>query len=349
MFERFTDRARRVLVLAQEEARLLNHNYIGTEHLLLGLLDEGEGVAAMALASLQVGVLEARAQVEEIIGHGDRSTSGHIPFTPRVKKVLERSLREAQQFNHDQIRTEHMLLALVREREGVAVQALANLGADPSLVRQRVMQLLSDDGNPRLIVSEQRVTSDIAARSIPTCSFCARDLWEVDHYVAGPGGYICDVCIAAAHFALDDASDDQQVLRLPPRVFGVAPDVDPQALDSIIEAVQAVFGGDLTEQAAVYVEVGEQLVPIMLATRERSNVRVSEVIIRRVRFATPKNRVRLSTPNTATVGFEVILDNSARFSFHGTMVRVGDRWLISRGTVADVLKPAGVALPPSGS
>jgi hypothetical protein len=348
VFERFTDRARRAVVLAQEEARLLNQNYIGTEHLLLGLLDEGEGVAAMALASLQVGVLEARAQVEEIVGLGGRSSSGHIPFTPRVKKVLERSLREAQQLNHDHIGTEHVLLALVREREGVAMQALANLGADPSFVRQRVMQLLSDDGKPRLIVSaQQRVASDIAARSA-TCSFCGRDLWEVDHYVAGPGAYICDVCIAAAHFALDDASDDQQVLRLPPRVFGVAPDVDPQALDSIIEAIHAVFGGDLTEQAAVYIEDGEQLVPIMLATRERSNVRVSEVIIRRVQFSTPNTAtVRLSTPNTATVGFEVILDNSARFSFLGTMVRVGDRWLITRNTVADVLKPAGVSLPPS--
>src|SRR6266513_154098 len=143
MFERFTDRARRVLVLAQEEARLLNHNFIGTEHILLGLIHEGEGVAAKALESLGISLEAVREKVEETIGPAGSSTTGSPPFTPRAKKVLELSLREALQLGHNYIGTEHMLLGLVREGEGLAAQVLQNLGADLSRVRQQVIQLLS--------------------------------------------------------------------------------------------------------------------------------------------------------------------------------------------------------------
>ncbi|WP_017613798.1 ATP-dependent Clp protease ATP-binding subunit [Nocardiopsis salina] len=142
MFERFTDRARRVVVLAQEEARMLNHNYIGTEHILLGLIHEGEGVAAKALESLGISLEAVRQQVEEIIGQGQQAPSGHIPFTPRAKKVLELSLREALQLGHNYIGTEHILLGLIREGEGVAAQVLVKLGADLNRVRQQVIQLL---------------------------------------------------------------------------------------------------------------------------------------------------------------------------------------------------------------
>jgi ATP-dependent Clp protease ATP-binding subunit ClpC len=143
VFERFTDRARRVLVLAQEEARLLNHNYIGTEHLLLGLIHEGEGVAATALESLGISLEAVRAQVEEIIGQGQSAPTGHIPFTPRAKKVLELSLREAKQLGHNYIGTEHILLGLIREGEGVAAQVLVKLGAGLDRVRQQVIHVLS--------------------------------------------------------------------------------------------------------------------------------------------------------------------------------------------------------------
>ena len=143
MFERFTDRARRVVVLAQEEARMLNHNYIGTEHILLGLIHEGEGVAAKALESLGIALEGVRQQVEEIIGQGQQAPSGHIPFTPRAKKVLELSLREALQLGHSYIGTEHILLGLIREGEGVAAQVLVKLGADLNRVRQQALQLLS--------------------------------------------------------------------------------------------------------------------------------------------------------------------------------------------------------------
>jgi ATP-dependent Clp protease ATP-binding subunit ClpC len=143
VFERFTDRARRVLVLAQEEARLLNHNYIGTEHLLLGLIHEGEGVAATALESLGMSLEAVRGQVEEIIGQGQSAPTGHIPFTPRAKKVLELSLREAKQLGHNYIGTEHILLGLIREGEGVAAQVLVKLGAGLDRVRQQVIHVLS--------------------------------------------------------------------------------------------------------------------------------------------------------------------------------------------------------------
>jgi ATP-dependent Clp protease ATP-binding subunit ClpC len=143
VFERFTDRARRVVVLAQEEARMLNHNYIGTEHILLGLIHEGEGVAAKALESLGISLEGVREQVEEIIGQGQTAPAGHIPFTPRAKKVLELSLREALQLGHNYIGTEHILLGLIREGEGVAAQVLQKLGADLNRVRQQVIQLLS--------------------------------------------------------------------------------------------------------------------------------------------------------------------------------------------------------------
>ena len=146
MFERFTDRARRVVVLAQEEARLLNHNYIGTEHILLGLLNEGEGIAAQALESLDIDLASVREEVVKIIGQGQQSPSGHIPFTPRAKKVLELSLREALQLGHNYIGTEHTLLGLIREGEGVAAQVLQQLGAELQRVRQTVIQLLSGPG-----------------------------------------------------------------------------------------------------------------------------------------------------------------------------------------------------------
>ena len=149
MFERFTDRARRVVVLAQEEARMLNHAHIGTEHLLLGLVHEGQGVAARALEALGISLEAVRREVEEIIGRGERPASGHIPFTPRAKKVLELALRESNQLGHEYIGTEHILLGLLREGEGVAAQVLVKMGTDLNRVRQQVIELLHGHGGER--------------------------------------------------------------------------------------------------------------------------------------------------------------------------------------------------------
>jgi ATP-dependent Clp protease ATP-binding subunit ClpC len=160
MFERFTDRARRVVVLAQEEARMLNHNYIGTEHILLGLIHEGEGVAAKALESLGISLEAVRSQVEEIIGQGQTAPTGHIPFTPRAKKVLELSLREALQLGHNYIGTEHILLGLIREGEGVAAQVLQKLGASLAVVRQVVIDLLGGRPAPDIAETSGESLSD---------------------------------------------------------------------------------------------------------------------------------------------------------------------------------------------
>jgi ATP-dependent Clp protease ATP-binding subunit ClpC len=147
MFERFTDQARRAVVLAQEEARELNHSYIGTEHLLLGLLREDDGGAAAALASLEVGLDPAREQVAEIVGRGQHAPSGHIPFTPRAKKVLELSLRESVRLGHPYIGSEHILLGLISEGHGVAVEVLRILGAEPDRVLARVIELIPEAGD----------------------------------------------------------------------------------------------------------------------------------------------------------------------------------------------------------
>src|SRR5690348_8101897 len=147
MFERFTERARQVVVLAQDEARTLKHNYIGTEHILLGLLREEEGLAARVLDTLDITVEEVRAQVARIVGQGDEVTTGQIPFTPRAKKVLELALREALSLGHNYIGTEHILLGLVRENEGVAARILLDFDADSEKIRNEVIRMLSGPGS----------------------------------------------------------------------------------------------------------------------------------------------------------------------------------------------------------
>jgi ATP-dependent Clp protease ATP-binding subunit ClpC len=144
MFERFTDRARRVVVLAQEEARILGHNYIGPEHILLGLIHEGSGVAAKVLESLGISQETVRQRVEEAIGRGEQAQSGHIPFTPQAKKLLESSLRESRALGHSYIGTEHILLALIGQGDGVAAQVLTGLGADLNGAREQVIRILEE-------------------------------------------------------------------------------------------------------------------------------------------------------------------------------------------------------------
>jgi ATP-dependent Clp protease ATP-binding subunit ClpA len=152
VFERFTDRARRVVVLAQEEARMMNHGYIGTEHLLLGLIHEGEGLAALVLDSCGVELEHVRAFVQRETGHDGQPPSGHIPFTPRAKKVLELSLREALQLRHNYIGTEHILLGLIREGEGLAAHALTDAGASLDDVRQRLLDRVGHGSKDRPVM-----------------------------------------------------------------------------------------------------------------------------------------------------------------------------------------------------
>ena len=209
MFERFTDRARRVVVLAQEEARMLGHNWVGTEHILLGLIHEGEGVAARALESLGISLDAVRQRVEEIIGQGQDAPSGHIPFTPRTKKVLELSLRESQQLGHNYIGTEHILLGLIREGDGVAAQVLVKLGADLNRVRQQVLQLLHGRS------AEKPVSARSAERELRLLPAVKNRLEAVEHRLTaieqrvgiGPDTSDLDEQIAAVRIEKEAAVD----------------------------------------------------------------------------------------------------------------------------------------------
>ena len=167
MFERFTDRARRVVVMAQEEARALNHNYIGTEHILLGLMNEGHGIAARALEALGVSPDATRQQVKEIIGHGEGTVPGHIPFTPRAKKVLELSLSEARQLGHAYIGTEHILLGLIREGDGVAAQILVEGGVRLDPARTQVIRLLHDSSGGQELASADELVGPACCHRRP--------------------------------------------------------------------------------------------------------------------------------------------------------------------------------------
>jgi ATP-dependent Clp protease ATP-binding subunit ClpC len=183
VFERFTDRARRVVVLAQEAARMLNHNYIGTEHILLGLIYEEEGVAAKALDSLGISPDAVRQQVEEIIGQGQSVPTGHIPFTPRAKKVLELSLREALELGHNYIGTEHILLGLLREGEGVAAQVLEKLGASLDRVREKVLDILGGEEQSAEAASGREARGKgLDPESGPYCPRCRARLEESASY-----------------------------------------------------------------------------------------------------------------------------------------------------------------------
>jgi hypothetical protein len=197
VFERFTDRARRVVVLSQEEARRLNHNYIGTEHLLLGLIREEDSIAARAIASFHVSLADVRSKVEGIVGRGGTSPSGHIPFTPRAKKVLELALREALALQHNYIGTEHMLLGVIREGEGVAAQVLRELDVDLVAVRQRVVELLSGYTRPSEV--EGTLANPIPSRTGPKpaeCGFCGTPSPECGTlYTGTSGALICEHCL----------------------------------------------------------------------------------------------------------------------------------------------------------
>jgi ATP-dependent Clp protease ATP-binding subunit ClpC len=213
VFERFTDRARRVVVLAQEESRLLNHNFIGTEHILLGMLHEGEGIAAQVLVSADISLDAARSKVEAIGRPGSSTPSGHIPFTPRAKKVLEYALREALQLGDNFIGTEHLLLALLREGQGIAIQALVNLGADLDRVREQVVAM-AGGGRTALFEAEEvdrPVLQKPDIQPAPSahkaglhCSFCLEPQDRVSKLIAGPGVYICDRCVALCQEILDE-------------------------------------------------------------------------------------------------------------------------------------------------
>ncbi len=348
MFERFTDRARRVVVLAQEESRLLNHNYIGTEHILLGLVHEGEGVGAKALEELGISLNRARERVLEIIGHGGSAPSGHIPFTPRAKKVLELSLREALQLGHNYIGTEHILLGLIREGEGVGAQVLTKMGADLSTVRTKVIQLLSgySGGAPGPAPAVSFTSSAPPRASVVLsggthgvgCSFCGRDFWDVDRYVTARGIAICSDCVTTAARVIAEApASAERALTLPPRVFGERP-ADPSAVNAIEAALRIVFGGDPRGSVADILEDGERLASLRSEVRERyPQVVETSVSLERVRFTSDEE---------AEIRFTIALGGVGGPSVDGRAILIEGGWRVARETFCQVMQLAGIPCPP---
>jgi ATP-dependent Clp protease ATP-binding subunit ClpA len=238
MFERFTDRARRVVVLAQEEARVLNHNYIGTEHILLGLLSEGDGVGAKVLGSVGISLDAARSGVESIIGRGPGAPVGHVPFTPRAKKVLELSWREARQLGHNFIGTEHLLLGLIREGEGVAAQVLVELGADMRRTRQLVIAYLEQTPTG----GDERVLSGLW--HLGRYSFTERG-WRVLELAQEAAGGLGHEGIEPSHFAVAIVTIDDPAVEQILSSWGVDLAMVRARIEELAARGEASGGGDV--------------------------------------------------------------------------------------------------------
>ena len=344
MFERFTDRARRALVLAQEEARLVRHERIGTEHLLLGLVHEGEGVAARALDALGVTIDRARARVEEF-GPASAHPMASPPFSAGAKRVMELALVEALQLGAAWIGTEHLLLGIVREGEGTAMRVLAGFDLTGLQVRQEVLRHLSDGAEGTAVRPTRPPVSLRAAslrradaprgalgRTAPRhCSFCGRDLWDVERFVATEHAAICAPCVTMAVYAAEhgEAERDGEV-PFPPRVFGEAP--DDGAVDAIVAAFRSTFGPRPT---GAQDGTGDPLAPSLT----RLGGRLGRVRPPRVR------RVRFTGDGEAECDVVVRFDPEPALEVVGRAVRAGDRWEVSWATVAEVLTRLGVDRP----
>jgi hypothetical protein len=366
VFERFTDRARRVVVLAQEESRLLNHNYIGTEHVLLGLISEGDGVAAQVLEGMEISLPAVRAEVQAIIGEGSRAPSGHIPFTPRAKKVLELSLREALQLGHNYIGTEHILLGLLREGEGVGAEVLIKLGAGLSAVRQEVVRVLAEspvteEGLPPKRVTEAEpgswrgpspVGSGRPAGIEPArCGFCGTHSPTCGPLFTGVGGLlICEGCIAAAFtqrsaFLSPMRPEPESAATRAERYVPTGP--APADEDAARQAIAYAFT-DPMELAAdgttlVNVEDGEELAPYAAEVRARvgSYIDERENVVEHVKFLNDRHAVVWTTVRLRSAPSRRI-----PILHEGRAVLVDGRWKVSRETICERWEAAGVHVPP---
>jgi len=340
VFERFSDEARRVVVMAQEEARRLNHNYIGAEHILLGLLAEGDGLAFRALESLGTSLDGIRTRVSELVGRGTRAEAGHIPFTADAKRVLEYSLREALQLRHNYIGTEHILLGLVRPgQDTIATQVLLELGIEHSRVRQAVVELLEGGVAAESVGPPAQLpfrTNPPTPSGATTCSFCGGDVWDTRHYVIGAHALICQDCVEDSRAVIEDATrtgSECGALQLPPRVSGDPP--DDTSVSLIVDAFIEVYGA-ATQAADMRnrpLEDVEALLPaIEEAGRRHPNMGPVTVAISRIRFR---------SDDLADVRFTLF-----GFPFEGQAIRDAGTWKVSRETFCQTLARGGVQCPP---
>jgi hypothetical protein len=343
VFERFTDRARHAVVLAQEEARRLDCNYIGAEHILLGLVAEGDGIAFRALESLGTSLDGVRTRVTELVGRGTRAEAGHIPFTADAKRVLEYSLREALQLRHNYIGTEHILLGLVRPgQDTIATQVLLELGIEHSRVRQAVVELLEGGVAAESVGPPAQLPFRTNPPTPPrgtTCSFCGRDVWDTRYYLVGAHALICQDCVEDSRVVIEDATrrgSEPGALHFPPRVSGDVPDHTSVSL--IANAFMEVYGA-ATQAADMRdrpLEDVESLLPaIEEAGRRHPNMGPVSAAISRIRFR---------SDDLADVRFTLF-----GFPFEGRAIRDAGTWKVSRDTFCQTLARGGVQCPPRES
>jgi len=358
VFERFTDRARRVLVLAQEEARLLGHGFIGTEHLLLGLIREEDGIAAAALRNLDISLLDVRLRVEETIGLAGSPPTGSPPFTPRSKKVLELSLRAALQLGHTYIGTEHMLLGIVQEGEGVAARVLVSLGADLSRVRQQVMRLLTGyEGAVADVPEGTSPETRTPGGRIVACSFCGRAPPESGQLVSGANAFICEQCIRRWSRQLERQGPGQSwrsvTHQTEPSGRSVTHQVrqvavtglPPGDADAARVAITAAFAGSGTEsedgRSVPTVEGGETLGPTLTAAKERRRDIASGEVVFLV------DEISFLDATHAAVWFSISVNGASMLpNRRGDAVIVDGEWKMSRSTFCELMGLAGVPCPP---
>jgi hypothetical protein len=342
MFERFTDRARRVLVLAQEEARLLDHGFIGTEHLLLGLIQEEDGVASVALVQLGISLEDVRARVHDVVGASITGGSGSPPFTPRAKKVLELALREALQLGHNYIGTEHILLGLVREGDGVAAHVLVGLGLDLTQVRQQVLRLLSGHGGTGSEITQDASPGTPRFGGIVACSFCGRRPPDSGRLVSGRGGaFICQRCLGDLSALLAEEDEDVPGVFVQPVVIsGAAPD----DIDAAHRAIALAFAHALVlsddRRTVPNVEGGELLAPCLKEAQER------HAALRRKDHTIAIERVQFIDTEHASVWFVPSLEGLPSDRRRGDAVLVDSTWKMARTTFCELMYVAGVECPP---
>ena len=337
VFERFTDRARRVLVLAQEEARLLHHNFIGTEHLLLGLVHQGDGVAAQVLGQLGIALEDVRTRVDEIVGRSAMEDTGSPPFTPRAKKVLELSLREALQLGHNYIGTEHILLGLMREGQGVGAQILISLGAEPHDVRQQVLRFVSNYRGPEVVG-----LSGSRGGRLVECSFCGRHPPESGRLVSGQRGasYICEHCVSDMTERLRQTPDDpRRPIPRPVVITGHVPDDEEDARTEIVRAFTAVFVLSEDRRTVPNVEGGGLLGSCLKEAQER------HAGLRRKDHTVSVDRVEFVDQTHASVSFALSLEGLSSALRTGDALMVDSQWKVARSTFCELMDLAGVQCP----
>jgi hypothetical protein len=362
VFERFTDQSRRVLVLAQEEARLLDHSFIGTEHLLLGLMQEG--VAAQVLAGCDISLSAVREQAVRTIGLSGISPTGFPPFTPRAKKVLELSLRSALQLGDEEIGPEHILLGLIQEGQGVGAQILVHLGAELADIRQRVIQLLSESQgglgdrlsyHPELPPELRRQTSNPTFGTprlwhqgkLVICSFCGASPPESGQLIAGTDAFICEQCVRRWSQRLNPVRSSQTHGWQSESSAAIPAGPEPDDADAARAQIRAAFAASNTAsddgQSVATVEKGENLGPTLAAANEQGRGVVPEG----KKATLTVDEIEFYDIQRAAVWFSISIDQRRLLSRHrGEAVLVAGQWKMARSTFCQLMALAGISCPP---